>query len=116
MPTIRDLLKNQNPPWYQGAGPNFYLPQAHPHLHLGVTNAQNPVNSFEEIRNSLNFLAISTGNPDETIQIWKDGALYGNVEELRGTVSWFLRNKIPADQVVPWQYAINTLTGLGVDT
>lgn len=47
--------------WTKGAGPNYYFPAAHPHLHAGLNGTK------------LSFLAYSYGGGTGSIQLVKDG-------------------------------------------
>jgi hypothetical protein len=62
--------------WSKGAGPNYYKPKDHPHLHAGLTGG-----------GDLDFLAYSTGTPPAYQLVKNGGYQFGTSSALCGLAS-----------------------------
>lgn len=118
MPSISNLIRGLG--CTQGAGPNFYLPADHPHVHIGVDNAATNVGTLEDVRSHIQFISLSFGDGVNTVNLYRrdaDGALESRVYDI-GKKSRFeaaLHNKIGIAVAMDIQLMLNRLTGMGID-
>ena len=123
MPTIENTLRRNG--WTKGAGPNFYFPNNHPHVHLGVDNAARPVANLTDIRSHIQFISLSWGggpNTPRTVNLYSKNT--GN--ENLGTGSYSVTKKaqfekalydsIGTDDAAGMQRMLNELTQTGIDS
>src|SRR3954471_21061508 len=71
MPTISNLTTGLG--CSKGAGPNFYLPADHPHVHIGVTNAVLNVMNLAATRPYIAFISLSYGDGVNTVNLYRRG-------------------------------------------
>lgn len=58
MPSVSELMKDLG---CVPSGSNFYYPNTHPHVHIGVSNGSKVVNNLQEVRAEIQFIALSWG-------------------------------------------------------
>jgi hypothetical protein len=113
MPTIAAFLTDPARGWAQ-MGADFYYPaNAQPHLHLRVTNAQNQINDYPDIRN--HFAVTQNG---DAFFLLTYGGQQPNVPLMTAGVN-AIGNAIRAiwgePQLTAVQFRINRITGRGID-
>ena len=119
MPAIRNMLTAQG--WFQGVGPNFYYPQAHPHVHVGVANGETNVNSLAEIRGHIMFISLSYGGAPATVNLYQRNPPGENLAnndydlEKKAAFEQALHGTIGIEVAMRMQALLNDLTGMGID-
>lgn len=92
MPSIANLLVGLG--CTQGVGADFYLPAAHPHVHIRVTNAALIAVDVAAIRQYIQFLVLSFGDRVNTAA---------------------LHQQIGIAVAMDMRLMLNRLTGMGID-
>ena len=119
MPSIRNMLTAQG--WSQGVGPNFYYPQAHPHVHVGTDNGETNVNSLVEIRGHIVFISLSYAQQAPTVNLYQRNPpaedLANNAYDLdkKAAFEQALHETIGVADAMRMQALLKDLTGMVLD-
>ena len=119
MSIIRELLINLG--CNRGAGPNFYLPADHPHVHIGVFNAAREVADLAAVRESISFISLSYGDGVNTIDLYRRNPPSEQLEtgkyrvEKKTRFEAGLHRTIGVRVAQDMQRMLNFLTGMGID-
>jgi hypothetical protein len=118
MPSISSLITGLG--CTKGAGPNFYLPADHPHVHIGVTNAALTVPNLAGTRQYIAFISLSYGNGVNTVNLYRRGVgehleegTYNINKKTRFEAALYSQIGINAGTMM--QKMLNELTGMGID-
>lgn len=121
MPAVSELLQQLG---FHQAGPDFYLPRRHPHVHLRVANAEKIVPDLAAVRAEIQFIALSWGG---AIDGHPTASLYdrNGWSEVLETGSFDRAKKLNFENsLARWiltdtrgmiQATLNRLTGMGID-
>ena len=123
MSSVSQLLTHPNLGFVQGAGPNFYLPHDHPHIHVGVNNAAAIVDSLAQVRERITFISLSWGGiagGRRTINLYQRGPDEQLEQRTHDRRKKSNLEAALADHVGPgtsraMQRSLNHLTQIGID-
>lgn len=122
MPSIETLLGAPHGlGWNKGAGPNFYFPGPHPHVHIGVANSATIVADLRAIRAHITFISLSYGGHPATVNLYQRNLPNEQFEigaynlDKKAAFENALYGNIGVGQCVQIQRDLNIMTGIGID-